>query len=47
MVTNTVPIDDKKKIDKIKVISIASLFAEAIKRVNEGQPLDDLLLYEK
>ena len=47
VVTNTVPIDDKKKIDKIKVISIAPLFAEAIRRVNEGQPLGDLFLYEK
>ena len=47
VVTNTVPLDDKKKIDKIKTISIAPLFAEAIRRVNEGQPLGDLFLYEK
>ena len=47
VVTNTVPIDDNKKIDKLKVISIAPLFAEAIRRVNEGQALGDLFLYEK
>ena len=47
VVTNTIPIDDNKKIDKIKVISIAPLFAEAIRRINEGQPLGDLFLYEK
>lgn len=47
VVTNTVPLDDKKKIDKINIISIAPLFAEAIRRVNEGQALGDLFLYEK
>lgn len=47
VVTNTVPIEDEKKIDKLKVVSIAPLFAEAIKRVNEGKPLGDLFLYEK
>ena len=47
VVTNTVPLDEKKKIKKIKTISIAPLFAEAIKRINEGNPLGDLFLYEK
>ena len=36
VVTNTVPLDESKRIDKIKTISIASLFAEAIKRTNEA-----------
>ena len=31
----------------IKVVSIAPLFAEAIKRINEGKPLGDLFMYEK
>ena len=35
VVTNTVPIPEEKRIDKIKVLSIAPLFAEAIKRINE------------
>ena len=35
VVTNTIPIEDEKRIDKIKVVSIAPLFAEAIKRINE------------
>jgi len=40
VVTNTVPLE--KKNDKIKVISIAPLFAEVIKRNNEARPIDDL-----
>ena len=37
----------EKQIDKIKVLSIAPLFAEAIKRVNEAQPLGDLFDFDK
>ena len=47
VVTNTVPVENEKRIDKIKVVSIAPLFAEAIKRINEGKPLGDLFMYEK
>lgn len=47
VVTNTVPITEDKKIDKIKVVSIAPLFASAIKRLNEEKPLGDLFIYEK
>lgn len=47
VVTNTVPLDKSKKIDKIKVLSVAPLFAEAIKRISEHKPLGDLFLYEK
>ena len=32
----------KKKIDKIKVVSIAPLFAETIRRLNEKKPLGEL-----
>ena len=45
VVTNTVPIPAEKMIDKIKVVSIAPLFAEAIKRLNESKPLGDLFEY--
>ena len=47
VVTNTIPIEPEKQIDKIKVVSIAPLFAEAIKRVNEEKPLGDLFEYDK
>ena len=47
VVTNTIPIEPEKMIDKIKVVSIAPLFAEAIKRINESQPLGDLFEYDK
>jgi len=47
VVTNTIPIEEEKMIDKIKVVSIAPLFAEAIKRLNEGAPLGDLFEYDK
>jgi len=46
-VTSTVPIEDEKMIDKIKVLSIEPLFAEAIKRLNEDKPLGDLFAYDK
>lgn len=43
VITNTVPLTEEKRIDKIKVLSIAPLFAETIKRLNEGKPLGELL----
>ena len=42
IVTNTIPIGKEKKIDKLKVLTIAPLFAKAIRRINEGNPLDEL-----
>ncbi len=42
VITNTVPLTKEKQIDKIKVVSIAPLFAEAIKRINQAEPLGDL-----
>jgi ribose-phosphate pyrophosphokinase len=39
VVTNTIPVTQEKRIDKITVLSIAGLFAEAIKRINEAEPL--------
>ena len=47
VITNTIPLEEEKQIDKIKVVSIAPLFAEAIKRINEEQPLGDLFEYDK
>lgn len=43
VITNTIPLTDEKKIDKITVLSIVPLFAETIKRLNEGRPLGELL----
>ena len=43
VITNTVPLTEEKKIDKITVLSIAPLFAETIKRLNEGRPLGEIL----
>ena len=42
VVTNTIPVTEEKKIDKITVLSIAPLFADAIKRINEQRPLGEL-----
>ena len=47
VVTNTIPLEPEKRIDKIKVVSIAPLFAEAIRRINEGIPMGDLFEYDK
>ena len=47
VITNTVPLTQEKQTDKIKVLSIAPLFAEAIKRVNEARPLGDLFEFDK
>lgn len=47
VVTNTVPVTPEKMIDKIKVVSIAPLFADAIKRLNEEKPLGELFIYDK
>lgn len=47
VITNTIPLEPEKQIDKIKVISIAPLFAEAIRRINEEEPLGDLFEYDK
>ena len=46
VITNTVPLPKEKQIDKIKVLSIAPLFAEAIKRINEAKPIGELFALE-
>ena len=47
VITNTIPLSEDKKIDKIKVVSIAPLFAETIKRLNEKKPLGAKNLLKK
>ena len=46
VITDTVPLTKEKQIDKIKVLSMAPLFAEAIRRINEARPLGDLFKME-
>ena len=42
VVTNTIPLPEEKRIDNITILSIAPLFAEAIRRINEERPLGEL-----
>lgn len=42
VITNTIPLVEEKKIDKITELSIAPLFAETIKRINECAPLGEI-----
>ncbi len=42
LLTNSIPLPPEKQIDKIRVISVAPLFAEAIERIYEGLPVSTL-----
>lgn len=42
VVTNSLPVEDAKKIKKLKVLSVAALFGEAIKRIHEGKSVSEL-----
>lgn len=42
VMTNTVPLPEHKKLDKIVVVSISELFADAIKRINEATSIGEL-----
>ena len=42
IVTNTVSIHEEKRIKQLKVLSVAPLFAEAIKRINSGESIGEL-----
>ena len=43
VITNTIPLPTEKRINKIEVLTIAPLFAEAIRRINEAKPIGELL----
>ncbi|MCM8773559.1 MAG: ribose-phosphate pyrophosphokinase [Candidatus Omnitrophica bacterium] len=42
VVTNSIPLSEEKKIDKIKVVSVGRLFAEAIKRIHREESISVL-----
>lgn len=42
VITNTVPLPKEKQIDKIKVLSVAKLFAKAIENIHLGRPISTL-----
>ena len=42
VMTNTVPLPTKKQLDKIVVVSLSELFANAIKRINEATSIGEL-----
>lgn len=46
VITNTIPLVPEKQIPQIKVLSIAPLFAETIRRLNEERPLGEVLRVE-
>lgn len=47
VITNTIPLVEEKRIDKITELSIAPLFAETIKRINECKPLGEIFRRKK
>ena len=47
VITNTIPLPKEKQIDKIKVLSIAPVFAEAIKRIHNEEPLGEMYRMDK
>ncbi len=42
VVTNTIPVEGEKKIDKIKVLSVAKMFSKAIRRIHNGESVSVL-----
>src|SRR5436309_1351580 len=44
VVTNTVPVPLEKRIGKIRVLSVAPLFGEAIKRIHSGESISSLFV---
>ncbi len=47
LLLDTIPLPEEKKLDKIKVISIASLLGKVIKRIHQGKSLGALFTWEK
>ena len=44
IITNTIPIEESKKLDKMRILSVADLFAEAIERIHKGESVSSLFL---
>ncbi len=44
VVTNTVPVPPEKRIEKIRVLSVAALFGEAIRRIHTGESVSSLFV---
>jgi ribose-phosphate pyrophosphokinase len=44
VVSNTVPVREEKRIDRITVLSVAPLFGEAIKRIHTGESVSSLFV---
>ncbi|MCM8823115.1 MAG: ribose-phosphate pyrophosphokinase [Candidatus Omnitrophica bacterium] len=42
VITNSIPLSEEKKTDKIKVVSVGKLFAEAIKRIHKEESISVL-----
>mgnify|MGYP001578822627 FL=1 len=42
LISDSIPLDDKKKHPKIRVLSIAGLMAEAIKRIHNEESVSSL-----
>lgn len=42
IITDTIPLPPEKKLDKIKIMSVAPLFAEAIRRINQNLSVSKL-----
>ncbi|HHW47720.1 MAG TPA: ribose-phosphate pyrophosphokinase, partial [Clostridiaceae bacterium] len=42
VVTNTIPLTEEKKLDKITVLSMGPLFAETIKRIHKGESVGEI-----
>ena len=47
VVTNTIPLEPEKRIDKIKVVSIVLFFVFLLKRLNDVNSLGDFFVYDK
>jgi ribose-phosphate pyrophosphokinase len=44
VVTNTVPLDTKGPLDRIRVLSVASLLGEAMRRIHDGESVSSLFI---
>jgi ribose-phosphate pyrophosphokinase len=42
VVTNTVPLEDGKKSDKVRILSVAPLLGEAVRRIHNGESVSSL-----